>query len=313
MSDMILQTDWLDPARAHLVQAALDMPDRVAPGTPLPPFFHQLYFWDPQPPGGLGRDGHPKVGGIIPDMGLPRRMWAGGRLRFHAPLLAGAKAEKRTICENAVHKTGRSGPLGFVTLKHEIWQDGRLCVTEWQDLVYREDPEPGPASPDSPAQRTVSATQLSVALEGDSSAIETDRAASPAQAPDPAPDARPAGPPRARKDAAETRSRCFDTTLLFRYSAATCNGHRIHYDLDYARKVEGYSGLVVHGPLLAQVLMLRAADVLGSVGAFSFRGHSPVMHFETVNLCHAPNGDALDLWVAGPDGRLGMSATASRD
>ena len=253
--------DVMDSARASAFQVALGHDATLCAGDPLPPFFHQLYFWDPEPPKALGRDGHPKVGGLIPDMGLPRRMWAGGRLNFHGPITAGTPAEKRTVCERHQRKDGRSGPLGFVTLRHEIWQDDALCVTEWQDLVYRED---------------------------------ADRVA-----PKPV-------PPVARKDA-ETMDRVsFTSTLLFRYSALTFNGHRIHYDLDYARDVEGYDGLVVHGPLLAQLLMLKAQTELGPLAEFSFRATSPLMDHETATLCR--NG--RDLWVQGPDGRQCMVATA---
>lgn len=121
----------------------------IEAGDALPPFFHQVYFWDPQVPADLGRDGHPKLVGVIPDMGLPRRMWAGGQLEFHAPFRAGQPASRRTTREKAEHKQGRSGPLAFVTLRHEIWQGDTCCITEHQDLVYREDaggrkPEPPP-------------------------------------------------------------------------------------------------------------------------------------------------------------------------
>lgn len=256
------QSDLLDPARATAFLAALGEDSGIEPGDVLPPFFHQLYFWDPQPPARLGRDGHPKVGGLIPDMGLPRRMWAGGRLQFEKPLRAGHPAERRSTCDAQKRKTGRSGPLGFVTLRHEIWQDGMLCVTEWQDLVYREDTD--------------------------------------ARAPKPV-------PPVARLDAETARGMGFSTTLLFRYSALTMNGHRIHYDLDYAREVEGYGGLVVHGPLLAQLLMLVAEDELGPLRAFQFRATDPLLHFEEATLCRA--GTAL--WVRGPDGRQCMEAVAT--
>ena len=234
---------------------------QIAQGDPLPPFFHQLYFWTPQPPDGLGRDGHPKIGGIIPDMGLPRRMWAGGRLQFHHPLIAGHKARRTTVCENHQRKEGRSGPLGFVTLRHEIVQGGQLCVVEWQDLVYREDPS--------------------------------------ADAPKPV----PVAAPQDEQSAQQVR---FSSTLLFRYSALTFNGHRIHYDLDYARDVEGYAGLVVHGPLLAQQLMLMAQDELGPLSTFRFRATAPLMHFETAVLCRK----GRSLWVRGPNGRLCMEASA---
>ncbi|WP_235003686.1 FAS1-like dehydratase domain-containing protein [Jhaorihella thermophila] len=252
----------MDPARAAAFQVALGQEPTIGAGSVLPPFFHQLYFWAPRPPGALGRDGHPRVGdGIIPDMGLPRRMWAGGRLAFHAPLLAGVPAERVSHLEQAVRKTGRSGPLAFVTLRHEISQGRRVCVTEWQDLVYREDPDPSAARP---------------------------------------------APPEARRDETERRTVSFSTTLLFRYSALTFNGHRIHYDLDYARQVEGYDGLVVHGPLLAQLLMLLAEEAIGPLAGFAFRASSPLMHFDTAELCLK----GRELWVRGPDGRQCMTAAA---
>ncbi len=250
----IRQIDVLDPARA----AALDIVLGRTSGAVLPPFYHQIYFWEPQPSMTLGRDGHPKVGGLIPDIGLPRRMWAGGALEFHAPLRTGASAEKISRCVDATRKTGRSGPLAFVTLEHQIHQDGQLCVTERQDLVYREDPDPKAPKPQAPLART---------------------------------------------DETLARDHHFDTTLLFRYSALTFNGHRIHYDLDYARDTEGYAGLVVHGPLLAQILMLMAHES-GSMTQFEFRASSPLMHFEPATFCQA----GTDLWVRGPDGRQCMQA-----
>lgn len=251
----------MDPARANAMRVALGQPADIVAGTELPPFFHQLYFWEPQPADALGRDGHPKVGGLIPDMGLPRRMWAAGRLAFHAPLRAGIPATRTSSCESAAPKQGRSGPLGFVTLRHDIHQDGVHCLTEWQDLVYREDPKPDAVMPKLTEARTDHETRQEVN---------------------------------------------FSSTLLFRYSALTFNGHRIHYDLDYARDVEGYRGLVVHGPLLAQLLMLMAREQLGPLETFTFRATSPLMHFETAMLCR--NG--RDLWVCGPDGRQCMVARA---
>ena len=253
------QSEWLDPARASALNATLGIDDTVQPGDPLPPFYHQLYFWTALPPDGLGRDGHPRVGGLIPDLGLPRRMWAGGRLRFDHPLRAGDRAEKQTFVDGVQRKTGRSGPLGFVTLRHEFRQDGTLCVTEWQDLVYRPEADP--------------------------------------KAPPPHPQSAPPGAGEAVR---------FDTTMLFRYSALTFNGHRIHYDETYARQTEGYDGLVVHGPLLAQLLMLKAAREVGPLTTFRFRGHSPLVHHEAAQICR----DGSDLWVAGPDGRLVMQASA---
>lgn len=253
--------DVMDPARAAALQSALALDGPLPePGDALPPFFHQVYFWDAHPPADPGRDGHPAIGGFIPDLGLPRRMWAGGQLEFHAPLCVGRPAEKTTMIARVAEKDGRTGPLAFVTLRHEITQAGRLCVTEHQDLVYREDPKP-----DAPAPT----------------------------------------PPPAPQDAEQEVAASFSPTLLFRYSALTFNGHRIHYDRGYCHSVEGYAGLVVHGPLLAQMMMLRAA-ARRPLHAFSFRAHAPLIDTEMALFCRAGTRH----WVAGPEGRLCMSGQA---
>ncbi len=256
--------DRMDPARAAALHAALGRSGAPpGPGDALPPFWHHIHFWDPQPPDQLGRDSHPRTGtGLIPDLGLPRRMWAGGALEFHAPLLIGEAADKITTLEDVAEKTGRSGRLGFVTLRHDIRQGGALKLTERQDIVYRE-----------PL--------------GDRPAV---------------------APPMARRDEASCRSQSFGTTLLFRYSALTFNGHRIHYDLDYCQRVERYTGLVVHGPLLAQLLIAMADERLGGLSRFQFRATSALMHHETADICM---GDDGALWVRGPDGRQCMTAVAS--
>ncbi|MDJ0629260.1 MAG: acyl dehydratase [Rhodobacter sp.] len=256
-------TDRLDPARAAALHATLGRPGPAPQaGDPLPPFWHQIYFWDPQPPGALGPDGHPRTGtGLIPDLGLPQRMWAGGRLSFHAPLILGVTAEKTTTVEAVTEKTGRTGRLGFVTLHHAIRQGGVLRVTERQDLVYREPP----------GDRT------------------------------------PIAPPMARADETDAQEVRFTPTLLFRYSALTFNGHRIHYDADYARGTEGYPGLVVHGPLLAQHLIHLAEARLGCLKSFDFRATAALTVQESATLCWQSD---RTLWVRAPDGRQCMTATA---
>lgn len=253
--------DKIDPWRAAALHATMDG-DGPAPSAALPPFWHWIYFLEARPARELGRDGHPARGGFIPDLGLPRRMWAGGRLTFHAPLPIGASATRRTVIENIAEKTGRTGPLAFVTLRHETCGPEGLAVTEHQDIVYREDP---------------------------------------------APDAPRPSPPMAPTDETTARVVRCGPTMLFRYSALTFNGHRIHYDRDYAREVEGYAGLVVHGPLIAQMLVGEAA-AQGPVATFSFRAVSPAFDFEDITLCLRRDGDVTHLWARGPDGRLIMSA-----
>ena len=171
-------------------------------------------------------------------------MWAGGRLTFHAPLRTGREAVRRTVLERLERKRGRSGPLAFVTLRHEVEQDGRTVQTEWQDLVYR-----GPTAPATP----------------------------------------PAAP-----EAAVAARYGTDPILLFRYSSLTGNGHRIHYDADYARGTEGYGGLVVHGPLLAQWMMLAA----GPMDGFRFRARAPAICGAEIRILR--NGPRL--WVVSEAG-----------
>jgi len=253
--------DRMDPARAAALHAVLGLGGRVpAAGDPLPPFFHHIYFWDVRPPQELGTDGHPRTGGLVPDLGLPRRMWAGGRLAFHQPLRAGVQAERTTFLASFTRKTGRTGKLGLVTLRHVVRQKGAPVLTEEQDLMYREAADLTDLRPEFPS----------------------------------APDGAEVSVPLA-----------FDTTLLFRYSALTMNGHRIHHDVEHAR-FEGYPGLVVHGPLLAQRLMLLAQARRGNLRRFAFRATAPLFHFELAEARAA--GDRY--WIVGPDGRLCMEAEA---
>lgn len=261
-------TDHINPWRAQALHATLDLPgDSPATGDPLPHFWHWIYFLDAKPARALGRDGHPATGddGFIPYFGLPRRMWAGGRLIFHRPLPIGATAKKRLVVDKVAEKNGRTGPLAFVTLRHEISGPDGLAITEFQDIVYREDPT--------------------------------------ADAPKPVPKQAPTGEDRSRVVSCST-------TMLFRYSALTFNGHRIHYDREYAQRVEGYPGLVTHGPLIAQMLLAFAETAPGvQATEFEFRASSPAFDFEQITLCAKDRADGADLWARGPDGRLIMSAS----
>jgi len=99
--------------------------------------------------------------------------------------------------------------------------------------------------------------------------------------------------------------------LLFRYSALTFNGHRIHYDAPYAREVEAYPGLIVHGPMQATMLVHLAAELRGAPPArFSFRSLSPLFDTDDFALHATDDGAALELWTARAGGPVAMEARA---
>jgi 3-methylfumaryl-CoA hydratase len=204
-------TDVLRPWPTAALSALLDLPGPAAgPGDPLPPLWHWVHFLDHPRLSELGEDGHPAAGHFLPPLPHRRRMFAGGRLRVHAPMRVGDTVRRETALVAVQPKTGRSGEMLFVTLRREFTRDGALLAVEEQDLVYRSQP-PGQARPVGPPPA--------------------------AEAPTPPAPWRvelPTGP-----------------ALLFGFSALTHNSHRIHYDHPYATGVEGYPGLVVHGPLLA--------------------------------------------------------------
>ena len=149
-------TDVLEPSRSSALDRTLGGAGDRVHGDALPLLDHWLYFWDVQPPDALGRDGHPAKGGFLPPIDLPRRMWAGGRLRFHQPLLFGAPASRKSTILSVQKKIGKTGPLVFVTLLHEISGDSGLAVTEEQDLVYRA-PVAAAAAPHAPVPAHVAA------------------------------------------------------------------------------------------------------------------------------------------------------------
>jgi len=132
---------WLDPWRACAVHATLDATD--APpieGAALPPCWHWAYFLDAAPSHELGPDGHSQRGGFLPPVPLPRRMWAGSRLEFFAPLVLGSSASKVSRVAAVEEKDGRSGRLCFVKVQHEIHGPAGLAIREEQDIVYRDVP-----------------------------------------------------------------------------------------------------------------------------------------------------------------------------
>ncbi len=238
-----------------------------AHGAPLPPVWHWLYFLPRAPQSKIGSDGHPERGGFLPPVTLPRRMFAGARMRFLKPLIIGRAANREGTVVNVQEKTGGSGTLVFVTVQYRIEQDGAVCIEEEQDIVYR---EPG--------------------------------APVPAPEPQPFPDL---------PDGAWSQVITPDPVLLFRFSALTFNGHRIHIDRPYATQEEGYPGLVVHGPLTAiQLIDLVRRNSDRPVSGFSFRGRAPLFDLAPYRVVGVPSGDTVELEAQGPDGKTTMTASA---
>jgi 3-methylfumaryl-CoA hydratase len=257
----VTSTDVIDPWPAAAFSALLDLPAPVAGmGEPLPPLWHWLHFLEHPRRSELGEDGHPADGHFLPPVPDRRRMFAGGRLRVHAPIRVGDRVERRTELVGVTPKSGRSGEMLFITTRHEFRRDGagggELLLTEEQDIVYRSQP-------------------AGVA-----------RAADP-----PEPEHRPAPDHRWRIELPT------DPALLFRFSALTYNTHRIHYDQPYATGVEGYPGLVVHGPLLALLLLeIPRRELPGAaVAGFDFRLSRPAFSGGSVVATGEPDGDRIAL------------------
>ncbi|HEU0220804.1 MAG TPA: MaoC family dehydratase N-terminal domain-containing protein [Paracoccaceae bacterium] len=263
----------LTPDRAEAVAATLDRDRAPRMGEALPPLWHWTYFTPKAPLSALGVDGHPKLGGFMPPVPLPRRMWVGGRLRFVSPLRAGDRAVRTTEIRDVTAKVGKAGALVFVTLRHEVSTESGPAIVEEQDLVYREARTPGAAATDEPQP--------------------------------PRPDERA---PAEWRDPLVP-----GPVLLFRYSAVTFNAHRIHYDEAYAREEEGYPGLVMHGPLTATLLVERLMQrTSGALTEFSFRAVRPLFGNRPMALCGNPvEPGRFDLWAETPDGQTAMSAQAT--
>ncbi|GIV99834.1 acyl-CoA dehydrogenase [Roseiflexus sp.] len=138
--------DDISPAQAAAAAAMLEPPPPLpAKDSALPPLWHWFYFLPRAPQSQLGIDGHPQRGGFIPPIPYPRRMFAGARIRFHQPLIIGQPAWREGIIRNVTQKSGRSGPLAFVTVGYNVYQNDSLCIEEEQDIVYREPGAPIPA------------------------------------------------------------------------------------------------------------------------------------------------------------------------
>ncbi|NUW34345.1 MaoC family dehydratase N-terminal domain-containing protein [Nonomuraea sp. SMC257] len=281
----VTTTETVDPGPVAALCALFDDgTPPVGPGDPLPPLWHWLALARWPRSSTLGPDGHPARGTFLPPVELPRRMFAGGEVAFHAPLTVGSTARRESSVESVAEKPGRSGPLVVVSVATRVYDEGgRLAIEERQDLVYRgrETVPPPQPLPETPSQ--------------------TPTETSPQLPPEPAVGPAPSGAPLTRTGA-WAWDLATDPTLLMRFSAATANPHRIHYDWPYATRVEGYPGLVVHGPLMTLALaeVLRLEGHGGRVERMRHRNRRPLFCGQAARLRRIGESP-LTLGVLTPD------------
>lgn len=260
------KSELVTDAMVDRFKATFDQDGAAQDGNPAPVMIHLCVAPPAAPTSGLGPDGHPARGGILPPVPLPRRMWAGGAFTFHDDIRVGERVTRISTIRDVTLKEGRTGTLCFVTVDHRIESNGRLAIDEQQDIVYRGVDAPGGAR-------------------------KTPEPAAP-------------GVHRVVVDPS--------AALLFRYSALTFNGHRIHYDAPYVTGEEGYPGLIVHGPMQATMLVQFAEKLRSKRPAqFNFRSLSPLFDIADFTLNAEEDGDGLRLWTAYVDGPVAMEARAT--
>ena len=255
--------------QADYFAATLDRDDApYKDGDLLPPAWHYFYFHELVALAETGEDGHRAKGSFMPPIPYPRRMWAGSRMTFDAPIRIGEKIRKVITIADISMKDGASGPLCFVTTTEEVFgEDDRLTTMERRTQVYRD-----LADPNAPKSRS-----------------------------------RPAP-----AEAVWNRTIHPSAVTLFRYSALTMNSHRIHYDKDYVRDVEGYPGLLVHGPLTMTIMLdlFHREMPTAAISEFDLRAVSPI--YDTLDFSvHGTPGDedgTCKLWAMTGEGALAMTA-----
>ena len=262
--------DYVTVPSVHRLAATLDREDPMPKiGDPLPIGWHQLLFPRVVRHSQVGPDGHPARGDFLPPVPLPRRMFAGKRNTFHAPLKVGDEVRRESVIQSVTPKHGRTGQMVFVTVKTDIYSPRGLAITEEQDIVYREEPDPN--------------------------------------APPPPPQGAPG-------KAVWVKRVTPDPVMLFRYSALTFNGHRIHYDHPYVTQVEKYPGLVMNGGLTT-LLVFELARAHGSspLRTIASRNVRPMFVNREITVCGEPSADgkSAKLWTHDNTGALSLSAEAT--
>ena len=232
--------------------------------------WHWLYFLNLPLQKNLGPDGHEKRKGFMPPIQLPIRMYAGGEIIYHKPILIGDEIKKISTIYSIKNKVGSTGNLTFLTINHKFSNKNNVLINEYQNLVYREDKS---------AQKVKPHTKEKSPENYDFEKIW--------------------------KTSQE---------MLFRYSALTHNTHRIHYDFPYAKNVEGYPDIVVHGPLMATFLLDLTNSIIKvskqKLNKFSFKLLRPVFVGGEISAQAIKTSAGLDLWIKDQYGNISLSAQA---
>jgi 3-methylfumaryl-CoA hydratase len=261
--------DYVTVPMVDRLSATLDRDDPFPKaGDALPVGWHSTLFPRIVRHSQIGPDGHPQRGDFLPPVPLPRRMFAGKRTTFIAPLLVGDEVQRTSTIQNVTIKDGRSGRMVFVTVKTDIKSPRGLAISEEQDIVYRGEPDKN---------------------------------------------APPAAPMPAPGKAIWTHQVTPDPVMLFRYSALTFNGHRIHYDKPYVTEVEGYPNLVMNGGLTT-LLVYELARTHGTtpIKFMSSRNVRALFVGRTITLCGEPSADnkTAKLWAQDDSGAVALTAEA---
>ncbi len=263
-------TDVIHAGPANFLRLAFGRAEpELAEGDVLPPAWLGLYFLPRVASDALRPDGSPRDTGVVPPLALPRRMFAGERVRFHDAIRVGETLRRETRLADLSVKHGGTGTLVFATVTSRVYGPGGLALEDERRTVFREEVRAGERN----------------------------------QAP------RRESPPT---DTPWRRSVTVDPVLLFRFSALTFNSHRIHYDRAWAMEVEGYPGLVVHGPLTTTLLIDFARDQNPGrrIAAYATQARAPLFDTAPFELRGRPaaHGRGCELWAVTPEGTIAMSA-----
>lgn len=238
------------------------------PDKQVPPFGHWLNANPIVSHDALDVDGHPATAGFVPNFFFPRRMWASSRVTMFAPYAVGQTVTHRKTIRSIEPKHGQSGEMIFVMLWHEYLIGDKLILTEEQNLIYR----PAGSAPAS----------IPEVLDVEHIKSKFDHQWFEKITPDP--------------------------VWLMRYSSASFNSHRIHYDRAYAVEREYYPGLLVHGPLSASLLinLYQKNNPKCTISAFQCRATAPLYDIFDFYIMGKKTASGADLWAVGPDGVKAM-------